>query len=132
MTCKRCGYTHDWTPGDPAGPLPEDAASKPAITWSLPDVCSRCVTPDEARIENQYSSLIENLREELQQDRFERYLLAIAQGMAANPNINIDSCRPDLFVLRAIELALGLSEAAAAEVDEGDDEDGTLTRIVVP
>ncbi len=115
MACKRCGCTHE-------NPCPGGCA------WSLPDVCTRCVTPDEARIELQYQSLLENLRAELEQDRFERYLLAVTQGMAANPGINIETCKAEAFVIRALELATGLSEASAPEVD--DDEEPSP--LVVP
>ena len=117
MTCKRCGCTED-------RPCPGGCA------WSLPDVCSRCVTPDEARLEQQYGALVEDLRAELEQDRFERFLLAVTCGMAANPGINIESCRAEGFVVRAVELALGLSEASAADVD--DDDDDTGARIIRP
>lgn len=118
MTCKRCGCTPD-------RPCPGGCA------WSLPDLCTRCVTPDEARIERQYESLFQNLREELQQDRFERFLLAVTQGMAANPGIQVETCKTEDFVTRAFELALGLSEAAAPEGDDVDDDD-PASRLVVP
>lgn len=120
MTCKRCGCTQ-------GTPCPGGCA------WSLPDVCSRCLTGDEQRLELQYQSLFEDLRQELQQDRFERYLLAIAQGMAGDPNIlitNEESVRR--FVLRAFTLATALSEAADPSDDTNEEEDDSASRIVTP
>lgn len=112
MICKRCGCgTERACPG--------------GCVWSLPDVCSRCLTPDEERLEAQYASLIEDLRAELEQDRFERFLLAVTTGMAANPGINVETCKSEAFVQRAFELALGLSEASAPDVDDDDDEENT-------
>lgn len=121
MTCKRCGCT-ETTPcvreGQPCA-------------WMLPDLCTACLTPEEAAIDRQYAGIIEGLRAELEQDRFERYLLAIAQGMAANPAVQIESCRPEDFVVRAFDLATGLSEAASAD-DDQDDNDTDRPRIVQP
>ena len=121
MVCKRCGCTD-------AQPCPGGCA------WSLPDVCSRCLTDDEERMEAQYASMVDGLRAELEQDRFERFLLAVTQGMAANPGINIESCRAETFVVRAFELALGLSEASATTTDdEGDEGDRKPeSRLVLP
>lgn len=113
MTCKRCGCTNE-------KPCPGGCA------WSLPDVCTRCTTEDERRLEAQYESLFQNLREELKADRFERFLLAIAQGMSANPGINIESCRGEAFTVRAIELAQGLCDATDPDVDDGEDESSPI------
>lgn len=117
MTCKRCGCTD-------AIPCAIGCA------WSLPDVCSRCLTADEARLERQYASLIDDLRAELEQDRFERYLLAVTQGLLAGDPAS--GHHTEKFVEQAFHLALALSEAAP-EVDEADDDGAQpATRLVVP
>jgi hypothetical protein len=113
MTCKRCGCT-------PERPCAGGCA------WTLPDLCSRCLTPEEAAIDHAYASMIDGLRAELEQDRFERYLLAVAQGLAANPHVDPHDLRAsgkrEWFVTYAFALALGLSEAAAPDVDDEADE----------
>jgi hypothetical protein len=108
MTCKRCGCTTE-------APCPGGCA------WSLPDVCSRCLTPDETRLEAQYASLLANLRAVLEQNRNERFLLAVAQGLLANPGTKLDAFQVEAFVGRAFEIAIGLVDAADEVDDEGDD-----------
>jgi hypothetical protein len=119
MTCTRCGCTHD-------RPCPGGCA------WSLPDLCSRCLTPDEARIEAQCASLVDNLREELAQQRFERFLLSVVEVVAANPGINIETCRADAFVGRAFELALGLLREVSDPEGADDEDDDGAPRVVMP
>jgi hypothetical protein len=90
------------------------------------------LTPEEAAIERQYTSLIEGLRSELEEDRFERCFLAIAQGMAANPGINIESCLPDVFVARAFEVAVRLHGAARPVDIPEDEEPNDRSPLVMP
>jgi hypothetical protein len=120
MTCKRCGCTQE-------KPCPGGCA------WSLPDLCSKCLTPEEAAIERQYESLFENLREELKQDRYERFLLAIASGMASDPSLLItDAKSVERFVLRAMTLASALSDATDPDPDVDEEADDEPSRIVTP
>lgn len=85
---------------------------------------------DEERIERQYQSLFENLRAELQRDRFERYLLAVVQGLLANPNyIKLSADAAETFTVLAFNLATALSEAASPETDV---EDESPSPLVVP
>lgn len=93
----------------------------------LPDLCTRCLTPEEAAIDRAYAGIIAGLRVE---KRFHACLLAIAQGMAANPSLQIDTCAPRAFVERAFELASALSEAADMDADDDDDDDAP--RILQP
>lgn len=114
MTCKRCGCTE-------TTPCPGGCA------WILPDLCTSCLTSSEAAIDKAYASLIEGLRGER---LFERCLLAVAQGLAANASLQIDACTPRAFVERAVELATALAEAA--DVDADDEDDVVVSRLVVP
>lgn len=118
MTCKRCGCT-------------EQTPCAGGCQWMLPDLCTACLTPEEAAIDRQYAGVIDSLRAELAQDRFERFLLAVVQGMAANPTLNIESCARRLFVERAFELALAAEEASRSfEQDEQDE--APPTGLVLP
>lgn len=93
----------------------------------LPDLCTACLTPDERAIDQAYAGIIAGLRSE---QLFQRCLLAVAQGLAANPSLQIDTCATRAFVERAFELASALSEAA--DVDADDDEAEPTRRIVTP
>jgi hypothetical protein len=95
----------------------------------LPDLCTACLTPEEAAIDRQYASAFESLRVELQADRAERVLLAVLQGLAANPPINIDACRADLYAERALELARAV--AATAFPDEPEDDAARTASVLV-
>lgn len=116
MTCKRCQCTE-------TTPCMRDGQP---CAWMLPDLCTACLTPEEAAIDKAYAGIIDGLRVE---QRFHQCLLAVSQGMAANPALQIDTCAPRAFVERAFELASAL---AAAAVDDEDDEDEGVPRIVAP
>lgn len=81
----------------------------------LPDLCTACLTPDERAIDQAYAGIIAGLRTE---QLFQRCLLAVAQGLAANPSLQIDTCATRAFVERAFELATALAEAADADDEE--------------
>lgn len=114
MTCKRCGCT-ETTPclrdGQPCA-------------WMLPDLCTACLTSEEAAIDKAYAGIIAGLRTE---QLFQRCLLAIAQGLATDPSLRADT---RAFVERAFELASALSEAADTDADDQDDD--AVSRLVVP
>jgi hypothetical protein len=120
MTCKRCGCTQD-------KPCPDGYA------WILPTLCTSCLTPEEAAIDKAYEGIVASLREELKQDRYERFLLAIASGIASDPSLLItDAKSVERFVLRAMTLASALSDATDPDPDVDEEADDEPSRIVTP
>ncbi len=120
MTCKRCGCT-------------ETTPCADGCAWSLPDLCSHGLTPEEAAIKRQYASLIENLRAELEQDRFERFLLAVVQGLAANPTFaNLEMSTTRSFVEHAFALACATEEASRSFEQDEAAEAAAGSRLVQP
>jgi hypothetical protein len=120
MTCKRCGCT-------------QEKPCTPPCAWMLPNLCTSCLTPEEAAIDRQYASLFENLREELKQDRYERFLLAVVTGMTSDSSLLLrDAADVERFVVRVMTLASALSDATDPDPDVEDDAPKEEPRIVTP
>lgn len=118
MTCKRCGCTE-------RTPCVRDGVP---CAWQLPDLCTFCLTPEEAAIDRAYAGILASLRDE---QLYQRCLLAVAQGLAANPVIQADTCASHLFSARAAELATALLAEAQLGVPEEEDDD-PARRLVTP
>lgn len=96
MRCTRCGCTAD----------------EPCVgscAWALPDLCSACLTLDETRLVAQYAEKLDQLREQLVADVGERRLLAILNGLLANP-LNATEA-PEALITRAALIAQVLTHA---------------------